>query len=125
MSRRSLRINEQLRAELARLLRVEVTDPRIGLLVLTRVSVSADLSVARVHWSALERESLGADDSPPAPSPQVQAGLESAAPFLRRRLARLLPLPRVPELRFHHDPSLALGAQMIARINELGDDPPR
>src|SRR3546814_3826951 len=35
---------------------------------------------------------------------QHQAGLESAAPFLRRRIASALPLKRSPELRFRYDP---------------------
>ena len=53
MSRRTERVSEQVRAELARLLREEVSDPRIGLVTLTRVDVSADFGNANVFWSAL------------------------------------------------------------------------
>ena len=123
MSRRSERVSEQVRAELARLLRVEVTDPRIGLVVLHRVDVSPDLRNARVFWSALSVAAPGASGAA-APEAQVQAGLDSAASFLRRRLAHLLPLRRVPELRFQHDPSVALGARTLAQLKTLntGDD---
>ena len=41
-------------AELARLLREETTDPRIGLVTLTQVDVSPDLSNARVYWSVMK-----------------------------------------------------------------------
>ena len=53
MSRRTERIGEEVRAELARLLLAEATDPRLRLVSLTRVDVAPDLSHAQVHWSAM------------------------------------------------------------------------
>ena len=85
MSRRMERINEEIRGELARLLREEATDPRIGLVTITRVDVSPDLHNALVFYSPLELTEDRDDE------PEAGAGLESAAPFLRRRLAQLLP----------------------------------
>jgi ribosome-binding factor A len=119
-TRRTERVGEQLRAELARLLREEVSDPRIGLVTLTRVDVAPDFSNARVHWSALGAQPCDADEGI-APDADTQAGLDSAAPFLRRRLAQLLELRRIPELRFVHDPSLAAGAHTMALLRELSD----
>lgn len=110
MSRRTQRIAEQLRAEIARVLREEVADPRIGLVTLTGVDVAPDLANARVYWST-----LGGDVEATA------RGLESAAGFLRGRLARALPLKRVPELRFRHDPSLELGDRTLALLRDEGD----
>jgi ribosome-binding factor A len=125
-SRRSERVGEQIRAELARLLREEATDPRIGLVTLTRVDVAPDFSNARVYWSALavRRRAAGEGAAPDpgegaAPDPAVQAGLDSAAGFLRSRLAHELRLRRTPELRFLHDPSLAEGAHTLALLREL------
>ncbi len=116
--RRTERVGEQIRAELARLLREEVTDPRIGLLTLTRVDVAPDFSNARVHWSALT-EGVS-EDAPPAAA--MQAGLDSAAGFLRSQLAGVLTLRRIPELRFVHDPSLRAGAETLALLRELRDE---
>ena len=115
MSRRTQRIAEQLKSEIARLLREEVTDPRIGLVSVTRVDVAPDLSHALVFWSALGVE-------PDVERERVEAGLSSAAAFLRRGLARSLSLKRAPELRFRHDPSLALGTQTLSLLRELSDD---
>ena len=124
-SRRSERIGEQIRAELARLLREEVTDPRIGLVTLTRVDVAPDLSNARVHWSAFGVRPRTGAPSPPGPGAEpdaaTQAGLDSAAGFLRSRLAGALVLRRIPELRFVHDPSLVEGAPTLALLRELAD----
>jgi len=121
VSRRTERLAGELLAELARLLREEVTDPRVGLVTLTRVDVAPDLTHAIVFWSALgvehDAERLA----------ERQAGLRSAAPFLRRRIASALPLPRSPELRFRYDPSLALGTRTLSVLREVasdgGDDP--
>jgi ribosome-binding factor A len=115
MSRRMERIAEQLKGEIARLLREETTDPRIGLVSITRVDAAPDLSHALVFWSALQAE----DESD---LERIEDGLTSAAAFLRRCLARSLPLKRVPELRFRHDPSLLLGARTLSLLRELSDD---
>jgi ribosome-binding factor A len=107
MSRRTDRIGEQVRAEVARILREEVADPRIGLVTLIRVDVAPDLSNARIFWST-----VGDRD-------EIERGLSSAAGFVRGRLARVLPLRKVPELRFLWDPSLELGDRTLAALRNL------
>jgi ribosome-binding factor A len=120
LSRRTERVGETVRAELARLLREEVTDPRIGLVTLTRVDVAPDLGNARVYWSVVARAGEDAEEA----ARRAEAGLASAAGFLRRRLADALTTRRTPELRFRHDPSLALGDHTLAVLRELRDDAP-
>ena len=116
MSRRTERIAEQLRGEIARILREEATDPRTRLVSLTRVDVAPDLSHAVVYWSAMDvRDAQSAEP--------VEDALESAASFLRRQLAQVLPLRRVPELRFRYDPSLALGAETLSLLRSLAARP--
>jgi len=115
MSRRTERVSEQLRSEIARLLLCEVTDPRIGLLTLTQVEVAADLTSAKILWSVLD----------PAREDQleeIELGLESATGFLRKRLAEELPLRRIPQLHFRYDPSLSLGSRTLEILKELGND---
>jgi ribosome-binding factor A len=116
MSRRTERISEEVRGEIARLLREEVSDPRIRLVTLTGVDVAPDLRSALVLWSCMSPQG-GA--TPEEQVQEVAAGLESAAAFLRRRLAAVLPLKRVPELRFRHDPSLELATDMISLLQEI------
>jgi ribosome-binding factor A len=112
VSLRTERIAEQLRAELARVLRQDATDPRLRMVTLTRVDVAPDLSHALVFWSHLD---LKKENHLVA----VAAGLESASAFLRRRLAQVLPLRRMPALRFRHDPSLELGVQTLTVLRDL------
>jgi ribosome-binding factor A len=112
VTRRTERVASELRALLARLLREEVTDPRIGLVTLTRVDVAPDFSHALVFWSALAERG----EADPA---ECEAGLASAAPFLRRRAARELGTRRMPELRFRYDPSLSRGQETLDLLREL------
>ena len=112
MSRRTEKIASELRGELARLLLEEVSDPRVRMVTLTRVDVAPDLSNARVHYSVLDTGEDGAVED-------IDAGLQSAAAFLRRRAAKTMQLRRMPELRFRYDPSLALGTRTLTALREL------
>lgn len=114
MGRRTERIAMQLQSEISRVLRESVTDPRVGLVTVTRVDPAPDLSHALVYWSALDTDG--------APVEEIQAGLESAASFVRHSLAQVLPLRRTPALRFRHDPSIAQGGDTLALLRELRDD---
>ena len=114
--RRRARLNEQMKREIAELLRSEVDDPRVGLPTVTGVDVTADLWLARVYVRP------GPTD-PDASLDKILEGLEAAAPFVRRALGRTLTLRRVPELRFLPDRTIE-GALRIEKIlrEVLADD---
>jgi ribosome-binding factor A len=111
-SRRLERVGEELKAELARVLRSEVADPRVAMVTILRVDVSPDLRNALVFWSRIERPG-----GPPVS--EIAAGLASAAPFLRRRLAKELPLKRMPAFDFRYDAALEDGDRTLALLREL------
>ena len=105
-NRRVARVAEQLRREITDILRLNVRDPRVGMVTLTDVRVTSDLDQARVHVSI------------PGEEPERQeslAGLRAAAPFIRTELSRRMRVRRVPELRFELDDSL----DHVRRIDEL------
>ena len=106
-SRRPEQVAETIRQVLADLLlRGEVRDPRVGLVTVTRVEVTSDLSHANVFVRAQ------GDD---ADRERAVEGLKSAAGFLRSRVARVLTTRTVPELHIEAD----RGLEHAARINEL------
>ncbi len=115
MSRRTERIADQLRSEIARVLREEATDPRTRLVTLTRVDVSPDLGNALVFWTAL-------DARDPKSVEATQHALDSAASFVRRHVAHALSLRRIPSLHFRHDPSLDLGERTLSLLRSLADE---
>jgi len=109
-SKRLARLGEQLRREIAELLRTSVRDPRVGGVTVTGVKVSADLSTARV------RVRLPAEE---AERSATLEGLRAAAPFLRRTLGRSLHVRRIPELRFLPDTSLEHAQRIEALLAEV------
>ena len=106
MTRRTDRLDHQLREELADLMRREMADPRVRLATVSEVHVSPDLRHAKVLIST-----FGADDE----REQAVTALRHAAGFLRRQLAHRLRLRATPELDFVLD----RGAEHSARIAEL------
>ncbi len=104
--RRIERLNEQFKREITSILLEDVRDPRIGTLTVTGVDVTSDLWLARVHVR------LFGDD---AEREEALAGLEAAAPFIRRAIASSLRIRRVPELRFVEDHT----QDQASRIEEI------
>jgi ribosome-binding factor A len=95
--RRLARLNEQLKRELAELIRTQVRDPRVGLVTVTAVEVTNDLSLARVYVQVT---------GDPSEVSEALEGLGAAASFLRSALGQELTIRRIPELRFQRDESL-------------------
>lgn len=124
MSRRTERVGEQLRAEIARILLEEVADPRVRMVTLTRVDVSPDLARADVGWSALSAPREDEDEGEGERElSRIQDGLSSAAGFVRRRMAQSLDLRRVPRLHFRYDPSLEQGDRTLSLLRAIGHEP--
>ncbi len=110
-SQRALRVGELVRHALSEMLtRGDVHDPGIGFITLTRVQVSPDLQLARVHYTVLGDQKAQAGSA---------RALERAAPFLRRQIGARLRLKRTPELRFLYDDSVAGQDRIEQILNEL------
>ena len=105
-SRRPEQVGETVRQVVTDALLREIRDPRVGLVTVTHVQVSGDLSVARVAVAVPGEE---------AERQRALEGLQSAAGFFRSRLAKVLSTRTIPELRFELD----RGIEHAARINQL------
>lgn len=105
---RARRIGEQLQRELAVLIPQEVKDPRLGMITVSAVKVSSDLSHARVYVTVLGKESDEAAES-------VRI-LNGAGPFLRQTLFRRMKLRIMPHLQFVHDDAMVEGNRLAALI---------
>lgn len=101
-------MGEQLQRELATLIRDEIADPRLGMVSISGVEVSRDLSHAKVFFSTM------GDQQEADASLEV---LQGAAGFLRHLLGRSLAMRHVPQLHFKQDHSLEQGARLSALID--------
>lgn len=103
---RGQRLEELFREELNSLLEGEVSDPRLQELHITHVELSRDGSSARA-WFVMDQSASVVDRD------DILFALNRAAGFLRSRLCDVLPLKRIPELRFRHDPAAAVDEDFI------------
>jgi ribosome-binding factor A len=112
MSKRTERVADLIRRELADILLNKMRDPRLGFVSVTGVEVTGDLSSARVYLSSLAGS---------ANSNELLAMLRKAAPFLRHELAPRLGLREVPNLAFTYDASIERGARVEELLRKLHD----
>ena len=115
MSRRTERLNALFRNEISSLIVRGIKDPRIsGVVTVTRVDISNDLSYASVfvsvYGSASEKRNT------------IKA-LKSATGFIRRELLSRITIRVMPILRFKLDESIAQGNEILELMDSL-DIPP-
>ncbi len=112
---REFRLADQIQRELAKLLHLEVKDPRIGFVTITDVEVSIDLSFAKVFYSTYP----SSDNNLKV----TQEGLDAVVSFLRSRLGKLIKFHHTPELKFIFDNSLERGRFLSNLIDEACQEP--
>ena len=108
-SHRHERAASTLQRELSRIVSMEVKDPAVAAVRVSKVSLSPDKRSARVYVALWDPEPAEGPDEAP-----LQA-LARATPFIRKALARSLRMRQVPELHFEHD----LSEQHAQRIDSL------
>ncbi len=105
-TKRSVRVADQIRMEVADILARKCKDPRLQSVTVTDVAMNRDLRVARVYVSR------------PGPEDDVEIImkiLRNAAGFVRLELGRRLDLRYTPEVKFWFDAS-GPHAEKIGRI---------
>ena len=110
-SRRRERLASLIEDVVAELLQREVKDPRVaGLTSITRVEVSADLSVTRIFVSVLGSE---------AERQETIRALERATGFVRSKMGEELTIRHVPAVTFVLDRSIEQGDRVLALLNQI------
>ena len=88
-SRRQRKIAELLHEEISTILHFNIQDPRLGMVTVTGVDVTADLVTAQVYVTVLGDEQ---DEK------EALAGLSKATGYIRYTLGKSISLRRIPEL---------------------------
>lgn len=115
--KRAHRVGQLLQQTLGDLLVNEIKDPRVGFVTVTEVRPSDDLRTARVYVSIYGDEPTRKESL---------AGLEEAAGFIKRELARRVNLRYTPSLTFVLDRTLDQAErldQLIAEAKRGARDP--
>jgi ribosome-binding factor A len=100
---RAERVGGQVHKVLADLIRRGVNDPRLAQVTISGVTLSRDLRIAKVYFTA----HADAHDEQ-----ALLAGFKSAKGFIKRELARELGLRYMPDLKFFYDASFDYGAHI-------------
>lgn len=114
--KRSARVSDQMKHELAEILMRKIKDPRVRSVTVTDVVVTDDLRNAKIFISSydVDRESS-------------LKGLQSAAAFIRSELGRRMRLKFIPEIIFRYDDTVERGAHIMELLHKIeqerGDNP--
>mgnify|MGYP000959698662 FL=1 len=103
------RVQEEIKREVADIIRRDVKDPRVGFVSITDAELSDDLTFVKIFYSTLDDDKLE----------EIQMGLEKATGYIRSEIGKRIRLRVTPEIVFRYDESLKRGARMMELLNEV------
>lgn len=106
--KRSDRLSHLLHREIGKILQLEVSDPRLQFVTVTRVRLSDDLKEATVYFSI-----MGEDKQ------KVLESFRHAGSFIRACIGRRCYLKYVPRLNFRFDETLEKAARIDQILNSI------
>jgi ribosome-binding factor A len=112
--KRTDRVGDQIRMEIADILMRRVKDPRVGFVTVTAVDVTADLRQAWVYVTVLQQ---GPQEV------ETLAVLARAEGFIRSELGRRLKLRYIPALTFVKDTSLDRVQRVMTLLDQVRPQP--
>ncbi|OGW45025.1 MAG: ribosome-binding factor A [Nitrospirae bacterium RBG_13_41_22] len=107
--KRSQRVGDLLREEIADIIIYKLKDPRIGFVTVTGVDVTDDIKIAVVYISILKEEE----------KKTTLDILNSAKSFIRSELSKRLRMKFIPSIEFRLDSSIEYGSRIETLLNEI------
>jgi ribosome-binding factor A len=107
------RMQELIRAKVATMLLRDLADPRLGMVTVSKVRLSADLERCVVYWSTLDEGKKRA---------LTDKALTSARGYVQREVAGMLHTRKAPRLEFEFDPSIEGAARVTGLIDRAAAD---
>ncbi|TKS58856.1 MAG: ribosome-binding factor A [Nitrospira sp.] len=111
--KRADRVADQIRMEVADILMRKIKDPRVRSVTVTDVELTADLRIAHIFVTTMEKDQVERD---------IFAGLSKASGFVRAELGRRLTLRYLPEVIFKKDVSGLRGDRVLQLLDGLHGD---
>lgn len=107
--KRSQRVSDLLREEIADIIMNKLKDPRVGFITVTGVDITEDLKLARVYISTLKEEERDV----------TLEIINSAKGFIRTELSKRVRMKFIPSLTFLVDESLEYGDKIERLLKEI------
>ncbi|MFH1768528.1 MAG: 30S ribosome-binding factor RbfA [Candidatus Omnitrophota bacterium] len=108
MSLRMERVNNEIKKRIVEIIQEEIDDPNLGMLSITGVKTTSDLSESKVYFSVLN------DDFPKAG--KILNGMKA---FIRINLGKKVRLKILPQLVFIPDDSIKYSVDIYQKIEEV------
>ncbi|MGJ8686293.1 MAG: 30S ribosome-binding factor RbfA [Spongiibacteraceae bacterium] len=108
---RTARVADFLKRELGSHIQLSLRDPRLGMVSVTDVEVSRDLSHAKVFVTVMGKNTA-------EEAAESLAVLNKAAGFLRSQAAKVNNARTTPQLRFFYDSSIDRGQRLSQLIQD-------
>ena len=109
--KRSKRVGDLIREEVADIILYRLKDPRIGFVTVTGVDMSPDMKNARVYVSILKEEDREL----------TLEILNSSKSFMRSLLSKRLRMKFIPTVEFRFDTSIEYGYKIDKLLKEIKD----
>lgn len=97
---------------LSNIILTETDDELLKTITLTEVKVSKDLSYAKIYFTSISD----------LDHKQIEKEVNEAAPFLRGKLAKVLEVRNIPELKFMYDETIEYATKIEKIITEIHKD---
>lgn len=110
--KRSVRINQLIKEEVADIIMNRVKDPRLGFVSVTEVSCTEDLKLARIYVSALK----------PEERELTLEILNASKAFIRTELAHRVKMKFIPQLDFRIDTTAEYASKIEVIIKKIRDE---
>ena len=108
------RIADRIRQELSEMIVTgQISDPRLGGLFVTEVTVDREFTAAKIYISSLDGKSS---------AEAIMNGLQHASGFLRSALSKRIQLRSFPELRFIWDETPENAERIEKLLNSLSEN---
>ncbi|MBU4320160.1 MAG: 30S ribosome-binding factor RbfA [Thermodesulfovibrionales bacterium] len=107
--KRSQRVSDLIREEIADIIMNKVKDPRLGFVTVTGAKITEDLKIATVYISIFKEEE----------KETTLEMLNSAKGFIRAELAKRVRMKFIPSLTFRIDESLEYGVRIEKLLREI------
>lgn len=114
MSYHQERIEKALEREIGKILLTDVKDDRLRYVIITKATVTKDLSIATIYYTVLGNDVQKASTSD---------NLEEAKGFIRSTLGKRIAIRKIPELKFKYDDSLEYGSKIDSILKDLDIKP--
>ena len=112
-SNRFGRIDEEFKKEISQIINYELKNPNVtGMISVTKVKVTTDLSYATVYVSVLNSKDVKT----------TLAGLKKSSGYIRSELAKRINLRNTPEIIFELDDSIEYGAKIDSILKDIMKD---